>query len=148
MYRISLHMNAIQGGANLHPGADLHPDVFLHQGAKLHMNTAFCVTQYLHVNPTKNKRNGEIFSFKDDTDPNGSIKFSYFYFEATVENFLCFEQIKMGVTGFILGYTCWENAHCVCQKMCFLLDPQDSIRTIIRTMRRRSQRANRGHASY
>ena len=34
MNRILVHMNATEGGPNLHPGADLH------WGAKLHMNTA------------------------------------------------------------------------------------------------------------
>ena len=36
--------------------------------------------------------------FKDDTDPKGdfndSIKFSYSYFEATLECFICTEQVK------------------------------------------------------
>ena len=33
MDMISLHMNATQGGANMHPRADLYPGVFLHPGA-------------------------------------------------------------------------------------------------------------------
>ena len=42
----------------------------------------------------------KIHWFKEDADRkvdfNGSIKFSYFYFEATLECFLCTEQIKNG----------------------------------------------------
>ena len=30
---ISLHMNATQGGANLHPGAKIHPSAKIHSGA-------------------------------------------------------------------------------------------------------------------
>ena len=50
-------------------------------------------------------------SVKDDTDPkddfNRLIKFSYFYFEATLECFLCTEQIKnWWSTALILSYTC------------------------------------------
>ena len=30
MDMVSLHMNASQGGATLHPEIDLHPGVFLH----------------------------------------------------------------------------------------------------------------------
>ena len=33
MDMISMHMNATQGSANLHPGADLQPEVYLHPGA-------------------------------------------------------------------------------------------------------------------
>ena len=42
---------------------------------------------------------------KEDADRkvdfNDSIKFSYFYFEATLECFLCTEHMKMGVTRFV-----------------------------------------------
>ena len=33
MDMISLHMNATQGGANLHPSAKIHPGANLHPGA-------------------------------------------------------------------------------------------------------------------
>ena len=35
------HMNATQGGANLHPGVNLHPGANLHRVQIAHMNTAF-----------------------------------------------------------------------------------------------------------
>ena len=41
MDTIFWHMNATQGGANLHPGVNLLPIANLHPGAKIvHMNTA------------------------------------------------------------------------------------------------------------
>ena len=34
------HMDATQGGANLHPGVNLHPGANLHRVQIVHMNTA------------------------------------------------------------------------------------------------------------
>ena len=40
MDTISWHMNATQGGANLHPGVNLLPGANLHRVQIVHMNTA------------------------------------------------------------------------------------------------------------
>ena len=49
MDKIYWHMNATQGGANLHPGVNLYPGANLHPGANCAYEFGLSVSMEAHV---------------------------------------------------------------------------------------------------